>query len=117
MKYQKALLFCFIALIITASILMLMPSPPDIYKDIQNIDKIEHAAVFFVLAFFLCLLLRKVMPGRIRKLLLVFGCLMLYGILIEIIQPFTGRNLEVADMAAEAVGVLSGTAVSFIFCD
>lgn len=34
------------------------------------------------------------------------------GIAIEFIQPYTGRNFELADMAADALGVLLGWAVA-----
>jgi VanZ family protein len=30
------------------------------------------------------------------------------GVAIEFIQPLTGRNFELADMAADAIGVLLG---------
>ena len=32
------------------------------------------------------------------------------GVAIEFIQPFTGRSFEVADMAADGIGVLLGWA-------
>lgn len=34
------------------------------------------------------------------------------GIAIEFIQPYTGRQFELADMAADALGVLLGWAVA-----
>lgn len=36
------------------------------------------------------------------------------GIAIEFIQPYTGRNFEVADMLADALGVLIGWALALI---
>jgi VanZ family protein len=36
------------------------------------------------------------------------------GVAIEFIQPFTGRNFEVADMAADAIGVAIGWGVALV---
>ncbi len=36
------------------------------------------------------------------------------GVAIEFIQPFTGRQFEAADMAANALGVLLGWGVALV---
>jgi VanZ family protein len=36
------------------------------------------------------------------------------GVAIEFIQPYTGRNFEIADMAADALGVMIGWGAALI---
>ncbi len=41
----------------------------------------------------------------------VFICL-LFGLLIEVLQPLTGRNMEMLDLAADAAGAFIGTGLA-----
>ncbi|MCB1763626.1 MAG: VanZ family protein [Gammaproteobacteria bacterium] len=69
-------------------------------------DKVEHFAAYLLLAF-LALLARR----SVREKLLVLLVILLFGAAIEFVQPSFNRQLEVADMAANTGGALSGYAL------
>ena len=79
----------------------LMP-PGDPFFDFPHADKMLHAGAFFVLSF---LLNRS--SSSIEKRLRNMGSLLAFGILIEILQSFTGyREVSALDVLADLVGIL-----------
>ena len=74
-------------------------------------DKIEHLAAFGALTLFV----RAGWPGL--NAMIAAGFLMIYGIVIELIQgaQMTGRTASLADLAADALGVLAGLALAALF--
>lgn len=89
-----------------ASWVMLMPDPP-VTVSMSNSDKLEHAVGFFCLYFWFAQLLDR---SRHRVL---FVTLLVYGVVIEIIQGYGGvRQMELADVAADAIGLLIAWAVT-----
>ena len=67
-----------------------------------NADKILHTSAFFVLSFLLNRSSSDI-TKRIRNML----SLLAFGILIEILQYFTGyREASIADIIADLVGIL-----------
>ena len=83
--------------------LSLTPSPPTI--DIEQGDKLGHAFAYAnVMFWFAQLYLRAAV--RLRYAL---GFIAL-GVALEFIQAQVGRDFEVADMAADAIGVALGWA-------
>jgi VanZ family protein len=93
-----------VLLIGVASLIPRVPGPASTFL-FHGADKVGHFAAYAVL----CLLLIWNMPGtRWRTRLLVAAVLpILFGILMEFIQPLTGRHFDLADMGANALGVLT----------
>jgi VanZ family protein len=85
-------------------ILSLMPAPPD--PGFAYGDKLGHFFAYSLLMFWFCALYQT------RHLRVAYGCgWIAMGIGIEFAQSATGyRAFELADMAANALGVLAGAA-------
>jgi VanZ family protein len=75
-------------------------------------DKLIHFTAYAVLAF---LTASSLKPERQYKFLQVFLFLFANGLLIEFIQPFTGRTFDWTDQGANALGILAGLTVKAIF--
>ena len=73
---------------------------------IQHLDKVAHFAAFFALV----LPLASVLTTR-ATLRGVVGLAILYGGVIELVQPYVGRGAEWSDFAADALGALAGAAL------
>ena len=84
--------------------LSLTPSPPD--PGFNYGDKLGHLLAYGGLMFWFCFLYRE------PKLKIAYGLLWIaMGIALEFAQGATGyRSFELADMAANALGVLAGAA-------
>jgi len=87
--------------------LSLTPSPPKV--DFESGDKIGHFLSYAGLMFWFAFLYRRT-PTRLAY---AIGFIAM-GVAIEFIQPYTGRSFELADMAADAIGVLLGWAAALI---
>ena len=86
--------------------LSLTPSPPD--TGVEHGDKIGHLLAYGLLMFWFCFLYRI----RYTRLAYGIGWIAL-GITLEFAQGATGyRSFEVADMAANSLGVLLGWGIS-----
>jgi VanZ family protein len=75
--------------------------------DFKLVDKLEHLAAYGALMFWFAFLYRRT-PARAAYAL---GFIAM-GIAIEFIQPYTGRDFELADMLADALGVALGWAAA-----
>jgi len=72
------------------------------FLNFKNSDKVLHASAFFVLSFLLNRASSSI-EKRIRNML----SLLAFGILIEILQSFTGyREVSFGDVVADLVGIL-----------
>ena len=86
--------------------LSLTPSPPD--TGVEHGDKLGHLLAYGLLMFWFCFLYRY----RYTRLAYGIGWIAL-GIALEFAQGATGyRSFEVADMAANSLGVLLGWGIS-----
>lgn len=91
----------FFASWVLATVLFLVPSPPEPPGQ-GPWDKIAHAAIFAALA----ILALRAWPGAAPSR--VFLVLLVYGAAIEAIQfAIPWRSGEVLDLAADAVGALA----------
>ncbi len=72
---------------------------------VPGTDKLQHFVAFGVFVLPVCLL----MPARTW---LIFAIAVLYGALIEIIQPYVNRYGEMGDFWADAGGAVIGVAIS-----
>jgi len=90
--------------------LSLVPEPPDLGLQVESGDKLQHFFAYAVLMFWFALLDR-----RWRARLGYAGLWIGLGIGLEFAQRATGlRSFELADMAANALGVAAGAAAAFI---
>ncbi|HYX66324.1 MAG TPA: VanZ family protein [Burkholderiales bacterium] len=89
-----------VAFILWAS---LTPSPPKIDFGIEQADKLGHAGAYAATMFWFAQLYVR---GAVR-LRYALGLIVL-GIALEFIQGHVGRDFEVADMVADAIGVALG---------
>lgn len=87
-------------------VLTLLPQPP-MPKGPQGIDKLYHVLAFAALAFPTGLL-------QPRMLILVAPLAMLYGGIIEVIQPIFGRTADLNDLMADGTGILTGIVLGLV---
>jgi len=87
--------------------LSLTPSPPEI--DVSQGDKLGHLAAYGLLMFWFALLY----AARNARIAHAAGFIAL-GIGLEFVQGEVGRSFEVADMAANALGVLLGLGAALV---
>jgi VanZ family protein len=89
-----------IGLAVTVAVLTLMPQA-SMPVGPQGIDKVYHMVAFAALIFPTAML----RPKRC----LAAGCLaILYGGMIEVIQPAFGRSADMSDLLADVLGVATG---------
>ena len=87
-------------------VLSLMPAPPDI--DVPHGDKLGHLAAYSVLTFWFCWLY----PAWKTRIAYAAGWIAM-GVALEFAQAATGyRSYELADIAANSLGVLLGWGIS-----
>ena len=80
----------------------LTPANGTPFFDFEHADKVLHASAFFVLSFLLNRSSSDI-SKRIRNMV----SLLAFGILIEILQSFTGyREVSVGDVLADLIGIL-----------
>lgn len=92
-----------IAIALLIAVTTLMPTPHMPHGG-YHLDKLAHMAAFFVLVFPTAALWPRVTAW--------IGLLaVLYGGAIEVIQPYTGRSAEFADLLADGIGVALGIIV------
>ena len=98
-KQFKVLFFMTVIVILYKA---LTPSGGEPWFNFKHGDKLLHASAFFVLSF---LLNRS--SSSIEKRLRNMLSLLTFGILIEILQSFTGyRTVSVGDVLADLIGIL-----------
>ena len=85
-----------------------MPSPPSV--GIEYSDKLGHFLAYGILMYLFC----RLYASRTARLGYAIGFAAM-GIALEFLQGTLGyRSFEVADMGANALGVLLGWAAAFI---
>ena len=80
-------------------------TPLEELPPVPGTDKLQHFVAFGVFVLPVCLL----MPARTW---LIFAIAVLYGALIEIIQPYVNRYGEMGDFWADAGGAVIGVVIS-----
>ena len=106
----------FLILFITGLVFLfwfsLIPDPPQIPSKISGLDKIEHFGAYLILSF---LLMSSIRGGRFRlivELAIVILVMTAIGGLIEVLQAYTGRSPEAADLLADFAGAVCGSLLS-----
>ena len=99
-RSQYKILFFITAIVILYK--ALTPSNGTPFFHFENGDKVLHASAFFVLSFLLNRASSSI-SKRIRNML----SLLAFGVLIEVLQSFTGyREVSIEDVLADLVGIL-----------
>lgn len=93
---------------LTITILSLLPPKSGI--EMPTNDKIGHALAYAVLTLNSLLLFKKFN----RNAIIMISCILGYGILIEFIQGFIGRESSFNDFLANTIGVVVSL-ICFIF--
>ena len=75
----------------------------------EGSDKVVHLLAYGILAFF-ALLRRQTRRGALAMILAVIAL----GFMIEVLQPFVGREREIADAMANSAGATVGAMLAFI---
>jgi len=95
-------------------ILLAMPSiklPTENKIELTHIDKVIHFILFFTLVALWGYYLQTKKRSKTKFLLALFAVTLIstfYGILMEYVQLWTGRDFDVWDMVADGVGAVAG---------
>lgn len=77
---------------------------------IPHLDKVAHAAVYFLLTYLGGLRLLGQTPAISARVLLAWAAIYAaYGAMDEFTQPITGRDADLADWVFDALGVVLAT--------
>ena len=87
-----------------ALILVLTLAPKDPSSGIAYLDKIGHLGIFFLFSTAALFDFRKVDNIEIKAVLAA----LLFGGVIELVQPCFGRSFELMDLAFDVIGALLG---------
>lgn len=105
-SYRVALFFWGAGLIAITILSLLPPGNEPSFSDLVN-DKVRHFSAYALLALAACY------AGRNwRQRLLLCVVTFIVSLLIEILQPFTGRDFELLDIVANLSGTLAGMAMA-----
>lgn len=85
----------------------LFPIPPVVAG--QGGDKIVHLAAYGLLS-----VLALVQRQSFRAALMVIIAIVLAGAMIEFLQPYAGRQREMADLMANATGTMIGALIAWL---
>ena len=99
-----------VALLIALAGVTFLSLGPRIPGGPEGSDKLGHLVAYFVLAFLMVLSIWR-SPSRLARVVLVALSAVAYGMVMEALQHVVGRQFELMDMVANAVGAVSGTAV------
>ena len=91
-------------LAVVIALLTLLPVPSGL--GVKSADKVYHLVAFGALAVPLAV-------AYPRHLIYVFLFAVSYGVLIEFLQPMTGRAFEIGDIVADALGAGLGCALGW----
>lgn len=92
-----------LTLLIAIAIAVVTLLPPDsMVVDAPGSDKVHHLFAFAILVF-------PMAARNPRSAYWAIPAAVLYGSLIEVIQPYFGRNFDVGDILADGAGALAGS--------
>ena len=96
-----------VLLVVAAVGITVLSLQPDQGRGPGEWDKLAHALAYAVLAFMLVLAVPSG-PVTVGRVLLLVSLAALYGVVIELVQRYVGRQMDVADMVANAIGAAIG---------
>jgi VanZ family protein len=97
-----------VGVLIAIAIAVVSLMPPSKLPDLRVSDKFEHALSYFLLAFWFASVIVR------RDYLVLVLSLLAFGGAIELVQDWMklGRQADVLDLAADAVGIALGVALA-----
>lgn len=100
-------------LVLIISLLPISKTPPSI----PYYDKLIHIGFYMGLNMLLlaCSIKRSEQRSMMHNVLVATMVTIGYSILIEFVQPLTGRNCDLEDMVANSIGALLGAALYVAF--
>ena len=97
-----------VGLAITLVGITVLSLAPGVQTGAEGADKFWHLAAYLVLSFLLVLSVRRP-PTRIARIVTLVIVAAGYGLIMEIIQRYVGRQFDLGDLAANAAGAVIGT--------
>ena len=95
--------------VLTIAVLSLVPENA-VTGDIGKFDVVLHALAYALIC--ACAVIRR---RTVWSALLMFASVVLFGFLIEFIQPLFGRSLEFRDLVANIIGSTTGLAAALAY--
>ncbi|MCP3869639.1 MAG: VanZ family protein [Gammaproteobacteria bacterium] len=111
MKFIPPLLYRYsdqfaLSLAVVIAILSLMPQQS--LDHVSMDDKLQHVSAYLLLGFFAGLSRQS-----LRTTLGTLVAVTLFGVLLELLQPWFGRFFEVRDLYANALGAVMGSLLAY----
>ena len=106
---RRASRILFVALAVLVLALSLIPRPESVLGSLSAYDKLGHFIAYVALGFFAMRAVDR--RGPLPFALTIAGCAVLGGV-IEIVQPFVGRQMELADFLVDLAGTAIGAAAA-----
>ena len=97
-----------VVLIYAALLIVITLVPWSVTDGVGRVDFLMHFASWSVLSFLTSIAVRRRVRSPIRIAVSASIGAIIFGVLIEILQPLTGRTSDVADLAADAIGAIAG---------
>ncbi len=94
---------------VAAVSLLRHPPGADVLGGLPARDFLGHLGAYAILC---VLATRAVRTDSARSRLAVAAAALAFGILMEVVQPLTGRTFELTDMLADGIGVAIGLALA-----
>ncbi len=120
---KKLLKYLVPALIVLVTVMSFLPPSkvPSTFHFFPHEDKILHAGAYFIIAFIMMLAfakgvhlddLKAFLKMNRRTAVVTAVSLALLGGIIEVLQPYAGRAMEILDLCADIGGALLGIAAA-----
>ncbi len=97
-----------VVLVYSALLIVITLVPWSVTDGVSQADFLMHFAAWAVLSFLTSIAVRGRDRSPIRIAASASIGAIVFGVLIEILQPLTGRTADVADLAADAIGAIAG---------
>lgn len=105
----------FFATALIILIFSLIPIKYKIFTEFDFFDKLLHTVAYLIFGSLALLFFYHRNYSSITRLLIAIILCTSYGFIIELIQPFTGRNFELADICVNFLGATIGTLLAAFY--
>lgn len=105
---SKIFQFYFIIYSLFLLVFTVFTKPPEMMIDFRFVDKLEHFAAFSLFSILFIQAFRNITPNIKAVYIISVIAAFIFGLNIEILQIFTGRQFDLYDLAADLTGGVSG---------